>query len=44
MRYSNCFKPIFLQLNLHRDVNDHENILRFYGVTKMDTGKYLKYN
>src|SRR3954469_604034 len=41
--YENIFNKInlycMLQLILHRDVDTHENILRFYGITKVETGK-----
>ena len=29
-----------LQLKLHRIVNNHENIIQFYGITKKKSGKY----
>jgi hypothetical protein len=35
-----------LQVKLHKKVDLHENILRFYGITKIETGNYyniLKY-
>ena len=28
------------QIKLHKKVDFHPNILRFYGVTKEETGKY----
>jgi len=30
------------QLKLHRSVNDHENIIRLYGITKVEVSKYYR--
>ena len=33
----------FSQIKLQKKVDFHENILRFYGITRLETGNYLVY-
>src|ERR1043165_4664342 len=40
--FSRLIIYIYWQLKLHRKVHFHENILKFYGITKTETSKYIK--
>ncbi|CAB5342673.1 unnamed protein product [Rhizophagus irregularis] len=33
-------EEIIKELKLHRSIDDHGNIIRFYGITKIETSKY----
>ncbi|CAB4444265.1 unnamed protein product [Rhizophagus irregularis] len=42
--YSNSLKEIVNEIKIHRRVNDHQNIIKFFGVSKKETDKILEYS
>ncbi|CAB4444284.1 unnamed protein product [Rhizophagus irregularis] len=42
--HKNSLKEIVNEIKIHRRVNDHQNIIKFFGVSKKETDKILEYS